>query len=250
MERIEEAFRKTTKLLLGKALHQMTHFGEWLGRKIPASEMCEAPLSGRNVCVPYPILDFVPREKVAGLDSLDELSARRIEISNGDSLKDIAKKVEGIEAYVTEFVEGENLGVWDSTVYMNLTHAYKIVDCFNSKYVAYNFWISRNEYTFGCYRTFDCKFCIKCYNSKNITRGFEVDACHNCSDVMFCHNCENVRDSMFCFNTKNKRYAIANTEVGREEFMRFRGMLRNHILRCLEEKGQFEPDIFTIGCRG
>ena len=251
MKTADEAFAKTTKLLFGKELHPIDDYEEWLLKRIPKGEMVDSCTSNRKVFFPgYSVFKYVPKGKAAGLDSLNELSNRKIEVSGSDSLKSISPKLGSIAIYITEFVEGENQDVIDSTIYKDLFHAYKIVDCFDSKHIAYNFWTDRNEYTFGTYRTFDAKFCIHCYNSKNVMMSFELDACKSCSGLMFSHNCENVHDSLFCFNTKNKRYAVANHELGKEEFLKVKGMLVDYILKELEKNRYLKQDIYNIGCAG
>ena len=153
-----------------------------------------------------------------------------------------------IAIYITELVQGENREVHESVVYNNLHDACRVNDCFNSKHIAYNFFTDFNDHTFGAARTFYSSFCIHCYNSKNLNRAFEADACRNCSDIMFCHNCENVRDSIFCWNAKNLRYAVGNTVVGQEKFAQAKLMLAGFVLSELEPKGNLGFDIFEIGC--
>jgi hypothetical protein len=250
MKSIDEAFAKTTELLFGRRLYPIDDYGEWLLKRIPRGELHKSSLSDKQVLVPnYSVFKYVPKDKVAGLDSLLEVAKRKIEIDENDNLNKISKKLNDIAIYVTEFAEGKNTDVEDSSIYMNLYNAYKIVDCFNSKYIAYSFWIDYNEYTFGSYRSFNSKFSIHMYNSKNVTMSFEVDACKDCSYLMFSHNCENVHESLFCFNTKNKRYAIANVEVGREKYLEVKKMLVDYVLEKLEKKKYLDLDIYNIGSK-
>jgi len=190
----------------------------------------------------------MPRERAAGLDSLAFLAAKKIEISEKDSMAGISRKLPGISYYVCEFSEGRNIDVEESSLYNDLSSSYRIVDCFYSKYIAYDFLCDYNEYTFGCSRTFNSKFSIHCYNSHRMNNSFEADACTNCSGVMFCHNCEHVFDSLFCSNVKNKRYAIANVEVGREKFLAAKKLLTDYVLEALAAKHSLPFDIFDFPC--
>jgi hypothetical protein len=54
---------------------------------------------------------------------------------------------------------------------------------------------------------------------------------------------------MFCFNTKNKRYAIGNTEVGKEKFLEAKKALQSWLLSQLEKNRSIDLDIYNIGCR-
>ncbi|VVB57904.1 Uncharacterised protein [Candidatus Anstonella stagnisolia] len=249
MKEIETAFSKTTKLLFGRELAGINDYAPWLLRRLPKGTTCKSCASERTLYVPsHSIFARVPRERAAGLDSFAALSAKKIGISENDSLGAISHKLPGISYYITELAEGRNINVEESAVYTDLFSSYRIVDCFYSKYVAYNFLTDYNESTFGCSRNFTSKFSIHCYNSKGVNLAFEADACTNCSGIMFCHNCEHVFDSLFCFNVKNKRYAVLNVEVGREEYLRVKKMLTDYILQNLEKKHSLPFDIFDFVC--
>ncbi|MFH0817283.1 MAG: hypothetical protein V1909_01480, partial [Candidatus Micrarchaeota archaeon] len=225
-------------------------YEKWLNQRMNVGRIGRSCFTGKRIYVPnYAIFKTLPDERVAGLDSLEALSKIEIEVNEGDGLKETSEKAQEIAYYIVEFVEGENLDVVDSSLYQNLAHSYKTIDCWNGKYIAYDFFCDKSEFIFGCYRVFSSKFCIHCYNSKNLTRCFEMESCYNCSDSMFCHNCENVRDSLFCSNVKNKRYAVLNQEVGQGEFLRIKKMLVGSVSENLEWKKSFAPDIFSVGCK-
>lgn len=247
MKTMDIAFSKTTKLLFGKELSPIDDYEEWLLRRLPKGEVCDSRTSRNKVYFPnYAVFKDIPKDRLSDLSFLKELGERKISLSPEDRLKEISQKLERNSLFIVEFVSGKNQDVVDSTIYQNLYHAYKIVDCFDSKYIAYTFWVDNNEYLFGSKRTFNSKFSIHVYNSRKIMTSFEIDSCTNCSSSMFLHNCENVHDSLFCFNSKNLRYAIANQVVGREIYLEVRKMLSDKILQDLSKKGYFDLDIFNI----
>ena len=247
---MDEGFGKLTKLLFGKELGLVADYEEWLNQRMDVGRVGKSCLTGKRIYIPnYAVFKTFPEQRIAGLDSLRELSERKIGVGENDGLREIAKKAGEINYYIVEFIEGENVDVTDSVLYQNLAHSDKTIDCWNGKYLAYDFFSDKSEFFFGCYRVFECKFCVHCYNSKYLTRCFEMESCYNCSDSMFCHNCENVRDSLFCSNVKNKRYAVMNAEVGREAYLKLKAMLVEGIAESLEKKKRFEPDIFGVGCK-
>ncbi|MFH1222132.1 MAG: hypothetical protein V1492_03545 [Candidatus Micrarchaeota archaeon] len=249
MNAIETAFQETTKLLFGKPLGPLDDYEEWLTRRIPKGTLTKSAVNGRPLYLPrHAIFKEIPKNAAAGMDSFSELSKRQLAIGD-ESLASLKPKLKDIAICIAEFAEGNNSDVIASAVYMDLLHAYKIVDCFHSKRIAYAFFSDHCESVFGTAKSFNCHFSINCYNSKFISRSFEVDFSKNCSDVMFCHNCDRMQDSLFCFNARNKKYAIANNEVGKEQYMETRAKLVERILESLEKKKYFEPDIYTIGCR-
>lgn len=247
---IDDAFAKTTRLILGEELHPIDRYEDWLLKRIPKGELCKSCMSERRVLVPgYSVFRYVPKDRIAGLESFQKLSQRQIEIDDDENLDGISRKLRDMVIYITELSEGENSNVIESSIYLGLHNAFRITDCFHSKYIAYNFFTDYTEYTFGVQKTFNSKFCIHTYNSRDVTMGFEADVCKNCSGIMFCHNCENVRESLFCFNAKNLRYAIGNNEVGREKYLEVKKMLNGYILENLKEKGHLDLDIYDIGCK-
>lgn len=247
---IDKAFAEATKVLFGKSLLSIEKYGEWLGRRMPKISREKSCVSGKEVLLPdYSIFSCAPREKLAGLESLQELGARGILIDGDEDVVCIAGKLRNVAIYITDLQLGENREVYESVIYNNLQDAYRITDAFNAKHIAYNFFTDLNDHSFGVAKTISSNFCIHGYNSKNLNRAFEADACRNCSDIMFCHNCENVRESIFCHNAKNLRYAVCNVQVGKEEYERLKKMLVEFVLAELEKKGGLEFDIFDFACR-
>jgi hypothetical protein len=246
---VDDGLAKLTRMLFGKELGPVVDYEGWLNERMDVGRVGKSCLTGKRVYIPsYAIFKSFLDERIAGLDSLRELSEKRVNVSGEMGLWDVAKKTQEIEYYIIEFSEGENLDVTDSALYQNLAHSYRTIDCWNSKYLAYDFFCDKCEYIYGCYRAFGCKFSIHCYNSKNLVRCFEMESCYNCSDSMFCHNCENVRESMFCSNVKNKKYAVMNVEVGPERYLKLKKMLVEGIAESLEKKKTFGVDVFNLGC--
>ena len=100
---------------------------------------------------------------------------------------------------------------------------------------------------FGCSVIFDSSHCINCHQSVKLTRCFESDSCRDCSDLYFCHNCEGCQECLFCFNVKSKRYAIANVEMKKEDYLRVKKMVLEEIGKKLENEHRLERSIFNLG---
>ena len=246
---IEKAFQDTTKMIFGKALSGLDNYEEWLTTRVTKGKLRSSSTSKKKVYVPtYGMFRFIPDDRVADLGSFMQLSALNIPIEEADTLASISKKMPTLATFIIEFEEGTNLDVESSSIYKNLVNAYKIVDCFYSKHIAYSFFSDHCEHAFGISKCFNCNFSIDVHDSRDIIRSFEVDFSKNCADVMFCHNCDNVRESMFCFNEKNLRYAIANTVVGREEYTKVKAILVDYMLEQLERTHKLDLDIYNVGC--
>ena len=247
---IEKAFEDTTKIIFGKALTGLDKYEEWLTTRVTKGRRHSSATSRKKVYVPtYGLFRFIPDDRVADLGSFTQLSALNIPIEETDTLASISKKMPAIATFITEFEDGTNLNVESSSIYKNLVNAYKIVDCFYSKHVAYSFFSDRCDYVFGISKCYDCNFSINVHDSRDVVRSFEVDFSKNCADVMFCHNCEALSNCIFCFNAKSLRYAIGNVEVGREEYMRIKKILIDEIVRKLEKDKELDFDIYNLSAK-
>ncbi|MFA5049785.1 MAG: hypothetical protein WC501_02145 [Candidatus Micrarchaeia archaeon] len=249
MNEINEAFSKTSKLIFGKEFFQIDDYGNWLLKRIPGGDLCQSKTSNKMIYFPgeYAVFKEIPKNRLADLESFINLGKIKIALDKTDDLAKISKKLEKSALFIVEFINGQNQNVVDSTIYQNLYNCYKILDCFDSKYLAYTFWVDNCEYVFGSAKSFDSKFSIHIYNSKKIIGSFEIDSCVNCSSSMFLHNCENTHDSIFCFNAKNLRYAVCNEILPKEKFFEIKKMLVEDMIRNLEKNHYLETDIYNLG---
>lgn len=246
---IEKAFEDTTKIIFGKALSKLDNYEEWLTTRVTKGRLRGSTTSRKKVYVPtYGMFRFIPDNLVSDLGSFTQLSKLTVNINESDTLATISKKLPKIATFIIEFEDGTNLNVESSSIYKNLVNAYKMVDCFYSKNLAYSFFSDKCENIFGVSKSIRCNFCVNVHDSRDVVRSFEVDFSKSCADVMFCHNCDNVKESLFCFNAKNLRYAIANTVVGRETYTKARAMLIEYILKQLEKTHKLDLDIYNVGC--
>lgn len=249
-DRLDLAFARTTMLLFGKELSPLSRYEEWLRQRIPPGRRIKSCFGNGSAYVPeYGMLKEMPAGKVASEQDLEIAAGKKY---NGPdySLAAIAKAMPIFAYFVPTYAQGRNLEVEDSFLYLDCVGIRGCFDPFTSKNCAFVHSIMEAEGIFGMYRIDTGKFSIHCYNSINVQRCFEMDGAKNCSECMFCHNVEALENCMFCFNTKGKRYAIGNTEVGREKFMEFRERFLARIVPELEKTGRLSFDIYDLLCQG
>jgi hypothetical protein len=250
---MEEAFRRTTRLLFGAGLSPLPQYKGWLVSRTDFGEMRKSALTGREIFVGnYAKYMTVPKGRTV---MEDEALALVAAAPKPDGIEGItfqsAHKFIGLSAYLSlDYHDGTNNNVINCMAYAYSSNALFCAPCVQIKDSAYNWWPRSSEHLFGCGTVFDSSFCIHCYQSVKLSRCFEVDSSRDCADCYFCHNCENVQSGIFCFNAKNLRYAIGNVEVGREEYARVKAMLLRRILPALEAGKAPGLDIFNIGCAG
>ncbi|MCX6769621.1 MAG: hypothetical protein NT051_02990 [Candidatus Micrarchaeota archaeon] len=246
---IETAFRSLTRVLFGRELSGLQSYSKWLERDVRMLTSHKSALSDSKVYLSF--FSFFQQTQgrvvtlaegeMLGKKSISQKDAQRLSLSNA------AGMLREIKLYAAESDVGDNIEVEEVA-----QHGYSSF-CFHgdafvySKYCAYCMWPRSSEYTFGSDFTFSSKFCLKCYNSVNLSRCFEMSYCVGCSDCYFCHNAENCHDCMFCFNAKNLRNAVCNVELSRGEYMRIKKIVQEEIAGRLEKEKSFPTSIYSIG---
>ncbi|MFH2105951.1 MAG: hypothetical protein ABII22_01715 [Candidatus Micrarchaeota archaeon] len=250
-EELEDEFTKTCKLLLGTELTGLDEYGPWLGKRVPLPYPVKSTISGKEVWV-------APPSNFAGMKFSNVISYDEMEYANkspfgyedikNSGMKEVFQNVMKPVSHFTGNFRYKNYENVDKCSGAGAgRNLYYGEDLFiDIKNAAYSNYAMFSTNIFGCHNVPYSQFCIHCYNSVNLTRAFECDGCYHSSDILFCHNSEALSNCMFCFNTKNKRYAIANVEVGREEYLRVKKILLDYIGKELKEKKYLETDIYSI----
>lgn len=252
--KVQEAFDETCALVFGKKLGSVRGYRNYLTRNIRGVRSRMSAVSKNIVYVgDYAIYRALADSgRLVKLAEFEEICQERkwpAEI-RPESLKmeNLGALLDPIAVYTTEEDSFASNTAESSTVH----YAANILGCnraYHAKDCAYSSWPRDADHMFGCESTRNSSFCIGCYYSWKLSRCFECDTSQNCTGSYFLHNCENVHDSLFCFNAKNLRYAVANAEVGREEFLRLKSLLLSEIVRSLEKTGSYARSIYAIGGR-
>jgi hypothetical protein len=252
-KRISESFAVASKLVLGKELRGILKYEKWLlGGAVPVKVVKGADgKEAQRVDSIVPGLKGVPQERfVGGEEALRLGKEKKAQISGGMGLGEMFAEAGKIGYFTHEFRVGKSMDVVDTPISYSSVDTYKVFDTTNSKHSACTFTSIESEYVFGGkYRMLNSKACINCYESTSLSNCFEVDSSFNTTNSFFCHNCENVDGGIFCFNLKGKRYAVGNTEVGREEYLRVRKILLDYVVSELEDNGRLQMSILDAGKR-
>jgi hypothetical protein len=249
---VDEAFAKTTKLLLDKEHKNSERLAQWLTLR----GMHTFKVKGMHGTPTYKagmhILRDLPGAKLVSMSEALASAQDHIEIGEDEelTLDDVAERASKKACFTLEVITGHSENVVDTPTIYNSTNCYWNFDTTNSMFVGYASGVGDSKYVFGGgVRILYSQFCINCYDSNYLKTCFEVDGSNKCSGSYFCHNCEELQDSMFCFNAKGLRYAIGNTEVGRAEFLRVKKILLDYINKELEAKNGLEMSVFSLGNR-
>ena len=248
---IEEAFQKTTSIILGKPLyHGIDNYSEWLKKHTRKNEACSSVFSKTQLHRwDYCCYFELPKDRLVTIDEAIAIGAgSAISSSEAETfgIKTAHQMIGDIAFFSPEYKDGTNLNLSECPNASDSMNCYRSSPIVYSKYCGYSFWPRSSEYAFGCGALLSSQFCINCYHSVKLTRCFELDSSRNCSDCLFSHNIENCQDCMFCFNVKNMKYVVGNIEVGKEQYARIKKLVLEEIVRKVES-GKLVPDIYSIG---
>lgn len=245
-EVIDSAFKSTCKVVLGQEIGSLKEYENYLLEGQQPVQKVDTFFGNKTYFSPFLFFGQIPKSRMLSLEEAEEMGKQHVQIEDSDNLETIMKKIADVAFFRIDLDEGKNENNDYTHVVYHGSHSYKVADITFGKYCAYSTLALNSEYLFGTNWAIHSQFSIKCYNSVNLTRCFELSDCRSCTDSYFCHNSENLNDCMFCFNTKSKRYAIANVEVGKERYMEIKKLVLKEIAAKLEKNKILEWSIFNL----
>jgi hypothetical protein len=243
---INKAFQSVFKILFNKEIKDdLNTYQKYLSKYIILPEKFTSYYGSTvySVGPPYPPL---PSERLVSIKEAEKLSEIPLKIEEIESFDKIKENLSKIGFFVGLFVEGQSMNFSHVYFAINTIHSYKVNDCTNTEYCAYDNMPLNSKYAFGCWRILESEFVLNCHNSVRLKRCFEVDASTNCSDSYFLHNCEGMQDAMFCWNTKGKRYAIGNLQLSFEKYKQIKDRIIEQVADELTRKKELKYDIYRI----
>ncbi|VVB56659.1 Uncharacterised protein [uncultured archaeon] len=248
---MDDAFKLTTKLVLGKEFGPLSKFEKFLSHHVASVQSASSPFGNEVPYSEYFWARHAPKTRLINQEEAYVLGQQVLQCDERTALSDLARRMSSIAFYCADFNEGDNVNFALTPTRYFCADVYHIADATYTKKSAYCTHATRCEAVFGCgILITNCKFCIRCHDCMDCTASMDLDSCKSCSNSMFCHNCENLENCMFCFNTKSLRYAIGNVEVGREKFMQIKQMVQAELVRQLEKEGDIKLDVCALGGRG
>jgi hypothetical protein len=248
-EPIEQAFTKTTKIILGQELYGIDLYEKWLMKHIPKVDSLKSVISNKHIYkgqntpfYAFPKSKLVKEREAKALGEVLKLEETEI-----GSVSNIKKSLWKIALLFSEGYLGEKRNVFGVPLFNTCVNCYKGPLFGYNENCAFCYWSREAKNMFGSAQAHNSDFCINAYYSGNLSRAFEVDGCSNCSDIYFSHNCENVKDSMFCFNGKNLRNAIGNAQYAHDEYKTVKSSILEQIFSEIENKKELKWSIYNIG---
>lgn len=246
---IEKAFFSTFKILFKKYPDKLAEYENWLNKHLLQIPEVTSPFGS-----PTYLSDLTrdvrmyPDKRMITQNEAVELAKLQLNENLLESVSGIKEGLDRIGYFLGTATE-QATNYFKSPIAFHSANMYKVGDGVFSENCAIDGSINYSKYLFGSDRVVSSEFCINCYNSLNLRRCFELDACTNCTDSYFCHNCESLQDAMFCFNAKGKRHAIGNNELPLEQYRQVKSVLVDQMAEEILKNKNLQLDIFNIGCR-
>lgn len=252
---VNEDFSKTFKLILKKgSSFPLDDYSKWLTSKFPNVKQSISIASAK----PIRVIQFANVEKLP-LDRLlsvaeAKYAAEKYHLSNEEveslDFNNIHNSIGKIAFFCSDWKEGRNSNLFLASNTFSCSNLYNVhCGLVRTKDSAFDYWARDCSNIFGSSTLFSCNFCIQCHHSIKLARCFECDSCEDCSDCYYCHNLENSTECMFCFNAKSLRYAIANKEYPKEEYLKIKKLILDELNSKLENSKKLELSIFNLGCK-
>jgi hypothetical protein len=250
MKPIDEAWRSTCRIVLGKDIGPLQKYEKFLSERINPVKMVKTAYGNETCTSDMFFYKYIPDDRTVNLEEAEEIAKQHLTFEDGKevTLESVLGAISPIAFFRAEFAEGSNANNIETQIPYTATNTYRVMDATFAKNCAYDTMALNSEAAFGCFRVLYSKFCMKCHGSVGLTNCFEVDCSTNLRDSYFCHDVEGSDNCMFCFNTKSKRYAIGNVEIGRENYLKIKKIVLEEIAGKLENEGKLPFDIFTLGC--
>lgn len=248
--KVESAFSSTCKIVLGKERRNIRRYGPWLlKRAITVKKVVGAKGTPTFKIGMLPTIKDLPADRLVTNQEGMLASETPIAIAPGEELTlgETLSRVAKNALFSVEFTDGQNENCVDTPNLYGGSNIYKLLDTTDSKYSAYSSAVIKSEHIFGgFFRLLQSQFCINMFDSTNLKGCFEVDSSYSTRDSYLCHNVENCENCILCFNAKSLRYAVGNTEVGKEEFTRIKKMLLERINSELDKESEVSFGVFSV----
>jgi hypothetical protein len=241
---INREWMKTCSVVLGEEIGELKQYSEWLSELTDGNLIRKSDVSGKDVA--FSIKDYSEGSKWISLDEID--MSKRFEPLNIDDIKDIDSITEAIEEriyYCGNVLLGNCNNVLRSTNLSNASYVSDSALYTKVKYMAYSTLGRENSHCFGCHGPGGSEFLIRCSQTVNVKRSFELWASMNSSDCYYVYGLDGCSDCMFSFNLRNKRCCVGNLELGKDKYAKTRQKILGEIIDELK-KTKNAPSLIDI----
>jgi len=174
---INKAFQSVFKILFNKEIKDdLTTYQKYLSKYIILPEKFTSYYGSTvySIGPPYPPL---PSERLVSIKEAEKLSEIPLKIEEIDSFDKIKENLSKIGFFVGLFVEGQSMNFSHVYFAINTIHSYKVNDCTNTEYCAYDNMPLNSKYAFGCWRILESEFVLNLHIAQIVISCIIVKEC-------------------------------------------------------------------------
>ncbi|HQT44749.1 MAG TPA: hypothetical protein PLO51_02130 [Candidatus Micrarchaeota archaeon] len=238
MREINEAWKKTCKILLGGEIGELARFEGHLSRFVTPLSSKKSAISGIGVavhegsfCKGAQFISNSESEKAGPVSA-----SRPLDINSIKDMDSILDALGGRVYYSGNIVLGNSSNVRLTNRCVNSSYIYASSNVYDSEYVAYSSIMRYMKYAFGADTVADSAFVIGGFNTTHDTRCFEVNQTFYSSDCYYVANLEGCNECMFSFNLRNASYCIGNLALPKPAYEKIKAKLLEDIRATLASK--------------
>ncbi len=232
---INRAWKKTYSLLFGEEPGDFEGYSGWLKELILPSTHLKSSISGKDVA--FSTFEYEKVSKIASFDELDY--SKKFEPLSINDIKDIDSVVQAVSeraCYAGNIMLGNCSNAERCTNVTDVHYATDVAHFVTGEYLAYVTFGRESNYCFGVHGPGASEFCVRCSQTVNVKRSFELLVSQNCSDCYYVYDLDGCSECLFSFHLRGKRFAIGNLELPKDKYAKIRKKLLSEI------HGQLEKD--------
>ncbi|MFH1222645.1 MAG: hypothetical protein V1492_06200 [Candidatus Micrarchaeota archaeon] len=241
---LNHAWKKTCTLLFGEDIGDLEGYSTWLSGLIDTNMIKKSSISGKNVA--FSVKEYAPDSKWISFDEID--FNKKFEPLNINEIKDMDSIVEAISDrnyYCGNIILGNSAYIERCSNLTDCFYASDSAQYTNSKYIAFCTVGRDSSYCFGVHGPGDTDFCIRCTQTFNVKRSFELWVRQNCSDCYYVYDLDSCSNCLFSFHLRNKNYCIGNLELDRDKYLKIKNKLSSELVEELK-KHKSLPSLLDI----
>lgn len=235
LEILDRRWRNACKVVLKGEVGALNDFLPYLQEYIDPLIKERSSISGKEVSFAFE--DYCADSRRISFDEAG--FGEKFEPLSINEIKDIDSVVEAVRervSYSGNVILGNSSNLEKCSNVSGCHYLYGVSNVADSKYLACCSFGRLGEDLFGTYGPGESQFCIRCSQTYNEKRCFEVWNSQNCSDSYYCYGMNSVSDCIFSFNQKNRRHLVGNLELDAAKYNSVKEKLLGEIREELQAK--------------
>ena len=245
MEKLNEAFKSTCRILLGEEIGELNDFKDYLLEMVPKPLVVNSFLSGKKIHLSREY--YCRNAKFIELEKITK-DSQKININQIKDLDSLFSALKENLSYCGNNNIGNSMDVIDSDSCQDGIHILNTHQVLGGKFIAYSHGIRKGEYIFGSVWSGENGFLIRSQGMFFSRACYESYLSTKSRNLYFSFNCRSCSEMFFSFNQISKQFMIGNIFLPKEKYYSLKKKLLSELIEKLK-KNKFFPSLFEF-CSG